>query len=329
MNSDLISVIIPVYNAEQFLERAVRSVLDNTYSNLEIILVDDGSPDRSGEICDRLAGQDSRIKVIHQKNQGTAAARNAALAVAKGRYIAFADNDDFIHREFYECMLTAMEQTDADVVVCELTRDMPLEQFEKQDGKAVVAQKVDKVTFIEDTYEKDWTRNTAPWNKLYKRELFDEVRFPVGKGYEDAYTTWRLIWQANTIAHLNVPLYYWYQNEESYSSKKNNPRKLFFREEAIREQAVFYTARRAEGYAKAAENAQYFYMKQIQLMVWDLQTGYVDSEETTKVYKQMRTALRRWFRKYHRLCRTKKEWFQCLEAAHPHTGGFLRARLCK
>ena len=119
----LISVIIPVYNAEQYLDRCLQSVLDNTYQNLEIILVDDGSRDGSGAICDRYAERDSRFVVIHKNNAGTAAARNDALAIARGDYIAFCDNDDYISPYFYEYMLRAMEETGADVAVSETTRD--------------------------------------------------------------------------------------------------------------------------------------------------------------------------------------------------------------
>ena len=210
---NLISVIIPVYNAENYLERCLNSVVNNSYKCLEIILVDDGSVDNSPQICDYYAKKDNRIKVIHKSNAGTAAARNDALNIAKGDYIAFCDNDDYISPYFYESMLKALEETGADVVVSEMTRNEKY-SFNKisTDKKAVL---VDKHNFILGTYSSDWTRNTAPWNKLYKRELFDEIRFPYGKGYEDAYTTYKLLYKSKKIAYLDKILYCWYRNDES------------------------------------------------------------------------------------------------------------------
>lgn len=120
---NLISVIIPVYNAENYLARCLDSVVNNSYKCLEIILVDDGSVDNSPQICDYYAKKDNRIKVIHKSNAGTAAARNDALNIAKGDYIAFCDNDDYISPYFYESMLKALEETGADVVVSEMTRN--------------------------------------------------------------------------------------------------------------------------------------------------------------------------------------------------------------
>ena len=327
MNDELISVIIPAYKAELYIERCIRSVLDNTYKNLEVLIVDDGSPDRTGDICDNLAKQDPRIKVLHQKNQGTAAARNAALDIAKGSYIAFADNDDFVHRRFYDKMLDVLHQTDADIVVCELTRDMEVTAFEKQCVDDVEGALVDKAAFIKDTYCSNWTRNTPPWNKLYKRQLFDTVRFPLGKGYEDAYTTWRLIWQARSIAWVNMPLYYWYQNGESYSSKKSNPKKLFFREEAIREQAQFYTNQEKNGcWEDVAHKAQYFYLDQLKLMYWQLMHDYREDADAQWCLKKMKKLYRRQFRKYQFLCQSKEEKLGHFELIHPFVGGVIRSR---
>lgn len=135
--NDLISVIVPVYNAEKFLDRCINSIQNNTYKNLQIILVDDGSVDNSGKICDEYSRKDNRITVIHKKNAGTAAARNDALDIAKGDYIAFCDNDDYISPYFYETLLNALKETGADVVVSEMTRDSDF-SFNSIDRKSVV-----------------------------------------------------------------------------------------------------------------------------------------------------------------------------------------------
>lgn len=114
----MISVIIPIYNVEEYLEKCVNSVLNQTYSDLEIILVDDGSTDNSGKICDELKNKDNRIIVIHQENQGLSAARNAGIAKALGEYIAFVDSDDYIMEDMYETLYKNLEKTDADISIC-------------------------------------------------------------------------------------------------------------------------------------------------------------------------------------------------------------------
>ena len=290
--SALISVIIPVYNAEQYLDRCLLSVLSNTYQNWEVILVDDGSKDASGTICDRYAEKDSRFVVIHKKNGGTAAARNDALKIARGEYIAFLDNDDYISPYYYEYMIRAMTETGADVVVSEITREDNLELLTKQ----VYTQPkiVEKKEFILGTYTDNWTRNTVPWNKLYKRELFTNICFPLGKGYEDAYTTYQLLFAAKKICLLDNILYCWYTNEESYSSKKDNAKKLQFREEAIRLQSEFYTM---PDYRTVKETATVFYMKQLHFMLWQLDNDYEKSQATAAVRKVFFKRMKKVFRK--------------------------------
>jgi glycosyltransferase involved in cell wall biosynthesis len=288
----LITVIIPVYNAEQYLDRCLSSILNNNYKNLEIILVDDGSKDNSGMICDRYAEKDSRFVVIHKSNGGTAAARNDALDIAQGEYIAFLDNDDYISPHFYKYMLQAIEDSGADIVVSEITReDNPAILTNQVYSKPVT---VDKNKFILGTYTGDWTRNTTPWNKLYKRELFSNIRFPLGKGYEDAYTTYRLLFAANSICLLNNTLYCWYQNEESYSSQKDKAEKLLYREEAIRLQSEFYTT---SDYSHVKQAATVFYMRQLNFMLWQLDHEYIQSQSTLEVRQQFYKSLKKLYRR--------------------------------
>lgn len=307
----LISVIIPVYNAEQYLDRCLSSILNNTYQNLEVILVDDGSTDDSGIICDRYAEKDSRFIVIHKKNGGTAAARNDALDIAQGDYIAFLDNDDYISPHFYEYMLQAMEETDADVVVAEMTREDNLNILTNQVYSRPSA--VDKKDFIFGTYTGNWTRNTAPWNKIYKRELFSTIRFPLGKGYEDAYTTYQLLFAARSICLLDNILYCWYQNEESYSSKKDKAEKLLYREEAIRLQSEFYTT---PDYSHVKKAAIVFYMQQLNFMLWQLDHDYVKSQNTTEVRQLFNKRLRKLYHRNKRLL-PQKDKCKIFETLYP------------
>ena len=177
----LISVIIPVYKVEPFIHRCVDSILNQTYTNLEIILVDDGSPDRCGEICDEYAEKDSRIRVIHQKNGGLSAARNAGLDICTGEYIAFVDSDDYIETDMYEKMLVAAIEHKVDICVCQW-------QFETCEGKKVVdLTKVNSDIFGEMSslalarflYKGSYENGVvvAAWNKLYKYSIFHDIRF--------------------------------------------------------------------------------------------------------------------------------------------------------
>ncbi|MBQ9082384.1 MAG: glycosyltransferase [Clostridia bacterium] len=184
----LISVIVPVYNVEQYLHRCVDSIRIQTYTNLEIILVDDGSPDRCGEICDEYAAQDSRVKVIHQENGGLSAARNAGLDACTGEYVAFVDSDDYIMPEMYATMIDELLKQNVDICICQW-------QYEFADGRQVVDAPYVNKELVEKMTSSEFARFMfkgayengvviAAWNKLYKRHIFDEIRF-TGRYMED------------------------------------------------------------------------------------------------------------------------------------------------
>ncbi len=217
-----ISVIIPVYKVEPYLERCVRSVLAQTYRELEILLVDDGSPDRCGEICDTLAAEDPRIRVIHKENGGLSSARNAALAVCTGGYIAFVDSDDFIHPEFAARMLAILEQTQAQIVQCrfEIGSADDFSEPEKESGVQIIGRY--------DALESMAYKVTA-CGKLYRREIVEGVRFPEGKINEDDATYYRFADSAQTIALTDAALYYYYQSPNSIMRSKAS----FLREDFI------------------------------------------------------------------------------------------------
>ena len=314
----LISVIIPVYNASLFLIRSINSVLNNTYEHLEVILINDGSVDGSGEICDEFAKKDKRIKSFHQIGKGTASARNLGLELAQGSFIAFFDDDDIINTHFYEFMLKAICETTADIVVCELTREQENDEF--LNSQYATSQLVDKHSFIKNTYEKDWTRNTAPWNKLYRKSCFNDIRFPAGKGYEDAYTTYKLLYNAKKIAYINCILYFWQKHEDSYSSKKDNASKLLFREEAIFEQIYYY---KNFDYIDVSRAAKRFYLAQMRIMLWQLDHDYLNNEMTIKVRKKFLKKLKVYYRKYKGIL-SIEERLELFELIYPSIGGLFR-----
>lgn len=209
-----ISVIVPVYKVEKYLEKCVKSLVNQSYKNLEIILVDDGSPDNCPALCDSYAKQDNRIKVIHQENMGLSAARNAGIDIASGEYIGFVDSDDYIHKNMYEVLMKTCLDNHCDIAVCSLKK------FEKEiEADEVITEPglelYEKEKKFEAYFKLHGTEMIVAWNKLYKKELFHNVRYPKGKIHEDEFTTYILIGAAERVAFVNFPFYYYFQRAES------------------------------------------------------------------------------------------------------------------
>lgn len=199
--NDLISVIIPVYNVAAYLSTCVESVLSQDYSALEIILIDDGSTDKSGKICDEYAEKDSRICVIHQKNAGAAAAKNAGLQVASGKYLSFVDSDDFLEPDAYSHMVQVIQENKADVVQCSYRDVFKDYSVEHSREKAIL----NEIDFLE-LFTEDWTCALL-WDKLYKRSLFNKVFFETGHKIDDEYFTYRGIMNAKKIVRDSQIVY--------------------------------------------------------------------------------------------------------------------------
>lgn len=214
MSNPLISVIVPVYKAEPYLQRCVDSIRNQTYSNLEIILVDDGSPDRCGEMCDALAKEDKRIRVIHKENGGLSSARNAGLDIASGAYIGFVDSDDWIDLNMYQVLYDTMVQQNAQISCCAIAYS---------DGDRVFAymnRKFDE-SFTLDTAQAqiELTRNCRITNsvddKLYVSSIWDGLRFREGALYEDAFIQHLCIHRAKYITYMAKPMYFYFQSPNS------------------------------------------------------------------------------------------------------------------
>ena len=183
METELISVIVPVYNVERYLRRCVDSILHQTYRNLEVLLVDDGSTDASGAICDEYAAQEEHVTAVHQKNGGLSAARNTGIERAKGTYLCFVDSDDFLDSRMLETLCRDLQEQDADVAV------VGFRMFEREEELApaeltVPGQCMTGREAIRNTLVSDELGDFA-WNKLYKRELFRDIRYPLGRMMED------------------------------------------------------------------------------------------------------------------------------------------------
>lgn len=214
-----ISVIIPVYNVEDYLVRCVDSITAQTYRNLEIILVDDGSPDGSGRLCDELAQQDGRIRVIHKINGGLSSARNAGIDMATGDVLSFIDSDDWIHPDTYRHLLSLMEQYDADIA-CMGNMDVS-EQTGEQ--KPALCPKKEECISAEALVKRMFTWDgidCAACDKIFRRNLFREIRFPIGKVCEDIAIMYRVVMGASRVAMCDQPYYYYFHrpNSLSYSS---------------------------------------------------------------------------------------------------------------
>lgn len=208
---DLISVIVPVYNVAGYVDVCINSIISQTYRNLEILLVDDGSTDDSGSICDRYAEKDSRIVVLHKENGGLSDARNYALDRARGEMIAFVDGDDWIHPRMYEVMQNVMNETQSDLVTCGFERE------NKDFVKEVVNISLSDVQLLtrDDAMSDIDIPLVVAWNKLYRRSLFDGIRYPVGKLHEDEFIIHRILWKCRQIAVISSALYFYTEREGS------------------------------------------------------------------------------------------------------------------
>jgi len=209
-----ISIIVPIYKVEAYLEKCILSVINQTYQNIEILLIDDGSPDNSGKICDDYALKDSRIKVVHKTNGGLSDARNAGIDIATGDFFVFVDSDDFLHPEMCASLLLNLKEGDADIAVCSFLEvrdhnDVP----DNNDFKTLT---ISNMEALELFFTFSSINMTVVWNKLYKRQLFDALRFPVDSIREDEATLYQLIHQSKRISITTRFLYYYFQREDSF-----------------------------------------------------------------------------------------------------------------
>lgn len=216
--NELISIIVPVYKVEPYIKRCVQSIIEQSYKNIEIILVDDGSPDKSGEICDEFSKKDERIKVIHKPNGGLSDARNAGLKIAKGEYIGFVDSDDYIENDMFECLYKLCTENKAQISI--------VSYYEYYNGKLISVRKNDKLEKFNKTEAIkelliDSKIQSYAWNKLFKRELFDGIIFPTNKNFEDIATTLLLFEKAEKVVLLEEPKYHYLRRNDSIIGKKN------------------------------------------------------------------------------------------------------------
>jgi len=224
----LISIIVPIYNVEPYLPRCIDSILAQTYSNFELILVDDGSPDDCGRICDSYATKDERIRVIHKANGGLSDARNAGLDIAEGELIGFVDSDDYIHPEMYAVLYKNMTEARADLSLCDYRSiSDPDGNIFDFDNKVEIYNNTEALAMLFTYYCQVFV---LAWNKLYRKEVFENFRYAKGKIHEDEFLTYKILHQSKKIVFTHARLYYYYQSPNSIIRTGFNPKKLHYAE---------------------------------------------------------------------------------------------------
>lgn len=256
--NDLISVIIPVYKVEGYLSKCIESVINQTYSNIEIILVDDGSPDNCGKICDEYAKMDNRIIVIHKENGGLSDARNAGTEIASGEFITYIDSDDWVNLNYIEILYSTLKNNNADISIVNYKRvsdeSVTNEPFIPN---AVVFDR--KEATEEMLYQTSF--DTSACCKLYRTCVMKEILYPIGKWYEDLFTTYRIIAICDKIAFVNAPIYYYRNNPNSIMNSHFDNR-MFDEIEAVN-QIVEYVENNMPDIKKAAYSRKYSSYSQV------------------------------------------------------------------
>ncbi|MCR2822025.1 glycosyltransferase family 2 protein [Lederbergia panacisoli] len=223
----IISIIVPVYNVQSYLPRCINSILDQTFSDFELLLINDGSTDNSGNICDEYSKKDSRIIVIHKENGGVSSARNVGIDAAKGEYLAFIDSDDFIHQKMYEILYQIASNYSSDVVVCDFLKVQNENVSLHNAGYNI--KHFTNIQALNELYTNNY-KNAQKWvflwNKLYKRNLFNDVKFPDGKIYEDELVAHKILYSCQILTYIDMPFYYYLQRSGSYIGSKFSRKKF-------------------------------------------------------------------------------------------------------
>lgn len=220
----MISVIVPVYNVEPYLHRCVDSILAQTFTDFDLILVDDGSPDNCPTICDEYAEKDSRVHVIHQENGGLSAARNAgidwAFANSNSQWLTFVDSDDWIHPEMLEQLLNAAVENNVAVSICGYA------ETKGEEPEISAEDLIPKIWSPENFFVEYNVNAIVAWGKLYQKECFEKIRYPVGKIHEDEYTTHLILFELPQIAAISAPMYNYFSNAAGIMKSQWSPKRL-------------------------------------------------------------------------------------------------------
>ena len=287
----LISVIVPVYNVEKYLKKCVDSITSQTYKNLEILLVDDGSTDSSGQICNEFEKNDARIKVIHKKNGGLSDARNAGLDRAKGQYYAFIDSDDYIQDNTIEIMLNAVKKNKSEIAICNMIRFL-------EEGETLQFYcPTDHEVLYQGKQRYKTLNQPSVCNKLFEAKLFEGIRFPKGKYYEDTFVYHEVLYRANNIVLTGTDSYWYLSREDSIVGQPQYTERYFDFIEAVYKRADFLLKHDVQPYAKEACLSLYAAIANAESNI----------EENTKTIEKFLIARKQYTLAYNELMKMKNQ----------------------
>ena len=283
-NNPLISIVVPVYNVSKYLDRCIFSLLNQTYSNIEILLVDDGSTDDSGVKCDFVSKKDGRVTVIHQTNKGLSGARNSGIKIAKGDYITFVDSDDWIEPSFCSDLLGIIQKDESDISICTY----------------YIANESGETKYVNQLFEKDccirscdlypyiftW-RGISAWGKLYKKQLFDIFEYPEGKIDEDFAIIYKLLFNTKKVSFTKKPLYYYFSRTGSIVNSPFNISKCDFADNAY--DALCYVKNQTSD-KRIIKLARSFYFRRVDFVVRLIQKSD-NRKDFYKIQKKYRLSL--------------------------------------
>lgn len=279
----IISVIIPVYNVEKYIGECLDSVINQTYKKLQIILVDDGSTDSSGKICDEYAEKDNRITVVHQKNAGAGAAKNTALKIADGKYLAFVDSDDFLELEAFEHMINILENNNANIVQCcyrDVFVNRKIDAIKDKDSFGTYTTE----DYLE-RYTTDWTCGLL-WDKLYLRNLFDNIYFEEGHVVDDDYFTYQGVMNAKKIIVDSQVIYNYRKRSSSVSYIPEHMERIIF------DRLDYLSKRRIKIISRFPSLKETFNKHYVNMLIWLSTDPYLTNNSLNKIKSQLKKFLK-------------------------------------
>jgi len=321
----LISIIVPVYNGEKFIEKCFNSILNQTYQNLEIIIINDGSKDKSAKICDKYAELDDRIIVVHQENIGLSSVRNKGLDMATGELIGFVDCDDSIHPRMYEILQKNLYEYNAGIAMCEVTKvyNSNIDEHIKESNLTINKQHIQcfkQKEAFKNLFNKKNLITVVPWNKLYKKEIFKNIRYPIGKINDDEFVIHHIIQATKKIIFTDAILYYYYHNEKSITNKQYSLQKLDAIE-AIKDRMLLFELQKYHNLLQKGSNT---YLHLIIIHYYAVQKYLPIERETLKNLKEK---FREEYKKYKNVISGKNKLELKLFFIHPKVySGFLKLR---
>ena len=273
-----ISVIVPVYNVEKYLNRCIDSILNQTFKDFELILVNDGSTDNSGKICDDYAIRDKRIRVIHKENGGLSSARNIGIKNSKGNYLGFVDSDDYIHPNMYEILYNSCKAYNAEISIC---------SFKKVYENDIVDYVIDSNTYIEEydnlealhkLFDENGVQFVIACNKLYKKEIFDDLEYPINKIHEDDFIIHKVLYKSKKIIYIYEYLYYYFQRSDSIINTEFNIKKIDGLEAYLDRISFFKSIKNKE----LTEKAEFLYSREFFRIYYKLKNEVKSSYKERK-----------------------------------------------